>query len=55
MILFTVLLLILLILTIVMVLATSIVGAGAIILFGDLIICIAFIGWLIYKLIRRRK
>ena len=47
MVLFTILALILLILIVVVVLATSVVGAGAIILFGDVIVCVFIIGWII--------
>lgn len=50
MILFTILALILLILIVVVVLGTSIAGAGAIILFGDVIVCVFIIGWIIKKL-----
>lgn len=50
MVLFTILALILLILIVVVVLATSVVGAGAIILFGDVIVCVFIIGWIIKKL-----
>lgn len=50
MILFAILALILLILIGVVVLATSVVGAGAIIVFGDVIVCVFIIGWIIKKL-----
>lgn len=55
MILLTILALILLILVIVVVFATSIVGAGAIIIFGDVIVCVLVIGFIIKKLIKRKK
>lgn len=50
MVLFTILALMLLILVVTVVLATSAIGAGAIILFGDVIVCIFIIGWIIKKL-----
>ena len=50
MILFAILALILIILTVVFVLVTSVVGAGAVIIFGDVIVCIVLVGWLIKKL-----
>lgn len=50
MVLFTILTLILIILLVVFVLATSVVGAGAIIIFGDVIVCVVLLGWLIKKL-----
>ena len=50
MILFAILALILIILTVVFVLVTSVVGAGAVIIFGDVIVCVVLIGWLIKKL-----
>lgn len=50
MILFTILALILLILLVVVVVTTSVVGAGTIILFGDVIVCILVLGWLIKKI-----
>ena len=53
MILFAILALILIILTVVFVLVTSVVGAGAVIIFGDVIVCIVLIGWLIKKLFIR--
>lgn len=50
MILFAILALILVILVVTVVLVTSAVGAGAIILFGDVIVCIFIIMWIIKKL-----
>lgn len=50
MILFTVLLLIVLILLFVTVTALSVFGAGALIIFGDVIVCVILIIWLIKKL-----
>ena len=55
MILFTVLALILLILVIVVVTVTSVVGAGALIVFGDVIVCILILGWLIKKLFFKKR
>ena len=55
MILFTILALILVILLVVTVVATSIAGAGAIIVFGDVIVCIIFIVWLIRKLFFKKE
>lgn len=55
MILFTILALILLILLVVVVTVTSVVGAGALIIFGDVIICIIILAWLINRLFFKRK
>lgn len=55
MILFTILALILLILVVVTVVITSVVGAGAIVIFGDVIVCILIIGWLIKKLFFKKR
>ena len=55
MILFTILALILLILLVVVVVITSVVGAGALIIFGDVIVCIFILGWIIYKLFFNKK
>lgn len=55
MILFTVLLLIAIILIAVIVLVVSTVGAGAILIFGDVIVCVAIIGFILYKLITKKK
>lgn len=54
MVLFTILTLILIILLVVFVLATSVVGAGAIIIFGDVIVCVVLLGWLIKKLFLKK-
>lgn len=55
MILLTILLLIIAILITVFVLATSVIGAGAIILFGDVFVCIFVIGLIIKWLLGRKK
>lgn len=55
MILFMILLLILLVLTVLTVLAISAGGAAFIVLFGDVIVCIFIIVWIMSKLIKRRK
>ena len=55
MVLFAILALILVILTVVVVTVTSVIGAGAIIIFGDVIVCIIILGWLIKKLFFKRK
>ena len=52
--LFTILLIMAIILTVVVVLVTSVFGAGAIIIFGDVIVCILIIAGLM-KLIFDRK
>lgn len=54
MILFITLLLMLLILIVVTVLAVSIGGSIAIVLFGDVIVCIFIIAWIIKRLIKRK-
>lgn len=55
MILFTILLLTLVVLTIITVVATSIVGAGAIVIFGDVIICALLLVWLIKRLFFKKR
>ena len=54
MLLFIILLLIAIILMVVFVLVVSAVGAGAILIFGDVIVCIVLIGFISYKLIKRK-
>jgi hypothetical protein len=54
MILLAILLLIVIILVTVMVLTVSAVGAGAILLFGDVIVCLGVIGFIIYRIIRKK-
>ena len=53
MILFIILLLALVILTVITVFAISIGGSVAIILFGDVIVCMIFMGLLLKKIIKR--
>lgn len=53
--LFMILALILVILVVVTVVVVSIIGAGTIIVFGDVILFIIILGWLIYKLYFKRK
>jgi hypothetical protein len=53
MLLFIILMLIGIILTIVTVLGISVFGAGSVLIFGDVIVCIALIVWLIIKLRNR--
>lgn len=55
MILFAILALILVILTVIVVAVTSVIGAGAIVIFGDVIVCIVLLGWIIRKLFFKRK
>lgn len=55
MILFTILLLTLALLTVVTVLAISAGGAAFIILFGDVIVCMFIIIWVIKRLIKRKR
>lgn len=55
MILFTILMITLLILAVITVTAISIGGAGFIIVFGDVIVCIVFIALLIKFLAKRKK
>ena len=55
MILFTLLALIVLILTVVTVAVLSVAGAGFIIIFGDVIVCIAILIWIIKKLVTKNK
>ena len=53
--LFMLLAMILIILTLFVVLTLSVFGAGAIIVFGDIIICILIIGWIIKKIFFNKK
>ena len=53
MILLIILILIVLILTTVVVLGASAIGSVAILIFGDVIVCIVFLIWLIKKLVTR--
>ena len=55
MILFAILALILVILTVIVVVVTSVIGAVAIVIFGDVIVCIVLLGWIIKKLFFKRK
>lgn len=55
MILFTILLLVLMLLIAITVVLVSIFGAGFIVIFGDVIICIVLIVWILKKMIKRRK
>ena len=55
MILFLILLLILLILIAFIVFVVSVGGSIFIIVFGDVIVCIAIIGWLIWLLFKRKR
>ena len=55
MVLFTILLLILLILLVVAILAISIGGSVAIILFGDVFVCIFIIAWLMKRIIKKKR
>lgn len=55
MILFSILLLILLLLIVITVVAITVGGAGFIIIFGDVIVCIAFIVLILKFLWKRRK
>lgn len=54
MILFILLLLTLLVLTVVTALVISIGGAAGIIIFGDVIVCIAIIVWIMKKILNQR-
>lgn len=55
MVLFMILVMTLAILGVVLALGISIGGAAIIIVFGDVIICMALIIWILRKLIKRRK
>lgn len=55
MILFTILALILIILLVVVIAITSVIGAGTILVFGDVIVLILILGWIIYKLFFKNK
>lgn len=55
MILFTILLMILILTVVVTVIAISIGGTAAIILFGDVFVCIFIIVWIMKRLFKKRK
>lgn len=55
MILFITLLVTLLVLAVIVVLAIGIGGAAFIIVFGDVIVCILIIVWIMKKILKRRK
>ena len=55
MILFIILVLIAIILTILTVIGVSVFGAAALAIFGDVIVCIAIIAFIIAKLVKRNK
>ena len=55
MILITILAFILILLIAITVGAIVIGGAGFIVIFSDVIVCAAIIGWIIYKLVRKQK
>lgn len=55
MILFTILLLMLILLTVITVLAISIGGSVFVVIFGDVIICIFLIVWLLKRLVTKKK
>lgn len=55
MILFTILCVTLLILTIVTIIAITLGGSAVLIVFGDVIVCIFIIGWIIKRLINKKK
>lgn len=55
MVLFAILALILLITLIVVIVAVGMAGAGMIILFGDVIVCIILLAWVIKKLYFKKK
>ena len=50
---FTILLLMVLILTVITIVGISVVGSIGVVLFGDLIVCILLIMWIIKKLFKR--
>lgn len=55
MILFMILLIMLLIIGVIAVLAISVGGSAFILVFGDLILCVLIIVWIIKKLIKKKK
>lgn len=55
MVLFCILAITLLILLLVIAVAVSTVGAGAIIIFGDVFVCIFIIVWIMRKIIKKRR
>lgn len=55
MILFTIGLLILILLTVFVIAITSVVGAGALIIFGDVIVCMFILAWIIKTMLKKKK
>ena len=55
MVLFCILAIILLILLLVVAVTVSTVGAGAIIIFGDVFVCIFIIVWIMRKIIKKKR
>lgn len=55
MILFTIGLLILILLTVFVIAITSVVGAGALIIFGDVIVCAFILAWIIKTMLKKKK
>lgn len=55
MLLILVLVLIAILLAMFLVAAVSVVGSGVLIIFGDVIVCGVFIGWIIRRLCKKRK
>lgn len=52
---FTILLLMVLILAVVSIVSISVLGSVGIVVFGDLIVCILILVWIIKKLFKRKK
>lgn len=55
MVLFTILALVLILLVTLTVVSISVIGATGIVLFGDVIVCIFIIGWIIKLLVNRKR
>lgn len=55
MILFVIGLLTLILLTVFVIAITSVIGAGALIIFGDVIVCGFILGWIIKTMLKKKK
>ena len=55
MILFTILLVALLVMAVVAILGVMVTGGATIFLFGDVIVCVLLIAWIVKKIIKKKK
>ena len=55
MVLFTIAMLILILLTVFAIAIISVFGAGAVIVLGDVIVCVFILGWIIKTMLKKKK